>query len=153
MKEIYQSTLFDKRILVAERDAEPEQDAFAVVYALAELFSIRIVSGEELAQRRMLRFAAEQLGKEVPEPFYRGFPESVKSLTADQRLLDQIVHYTVTYGFGLFGRAGHSLLERSWRERSSRRRPSRRTLRSSPRTKPRRFFAGAQRICCRAPAP
>ena len=111
MKEIYQSTLFDKRILVAERDAEPEQDAFAVVYALAELFSIRIVSGEELAQRRMLRFAAEQLGKEVPEPFYRGFPESVKSLTADQRLLDQIVHYTVTYGFGLFGRAGHSLLE------------------------------------------
>ena len=111
MKEIYQSTLFDKRILVAERDAEPEQDAFAVVYALAELFSIRIVSGEELAQRRMLRFAAEQLGKEVPEPFYRGFPESVKSLTADQRLFDQIVHYTVTYGFGLFGRAGHSLLE------------------------------------------
>ena len=111
MKELYQAYLFNKRLLVAERDAEPERDAFAVVYALAELFSIRIVSGEELAQRRMLRFAAEQLGEDVPEPFYRGFPESVKSLTADQRLLDQILHYTVTYGFGLFGRAGHSLLE------------------------------------------
>ncbi len=112
MKEIYKASLFNKRILVAERDAAPETDAFAVAYALASLFSIRVVSGTELAQRGMIRFAAAQLGEDVPEPFYRGFPESVKSLSADERFLDQLIHYTVTYGLGLFGRAGHSLFEK-----------------------------------------
>ena len=71
----------------------------------------RIVKGDKLVRDYMIRIAANQLGEDVPEPFYRGFPQSVRQLTSDQLLFDQMIHYITTYGLGNFSEAGHSLFE------------------------------------------
>lgn len=110
MKEFFKVYLFQKHILVAEQ-TRPDVHAFETLFALASKFNIRIVSGGSLAQPEMIRFAAAQLGIDIPKPFYEGFPRSVRALSPDQLLFDQMVHYTVTYGFGHFSEAGHSLLE------------------------------------------
>ncbi|MBR4396056.1 MAG: hypothetical protein IKT01_06700 [Eubacteriaceae bacterium] len=110
MKDIYKNYLFAKRILVSEKNSSPEE-AFSVVFSLASLFNIKIVSGGELAEPGIIKTAEVNIGKKVPDPFYKGFPESVRALSPDQLLFDQLVHYTVTYGFGIFGEAGHSILE------------------------------------------
>ncbi|MBR5108836.1 MAG: hypothetical protein IK099_01475 [Clostridia bacterium] len=79
--------------------------------ALARFFGIEITEGAALAQPGMIRLAQEMLGKDVPEPFYRGFPATVRGLTEDQLLFDQAVHYLRTYGLKDFSRPGHSLIE------------------------------------------
>ena len=110
MKELYKEWLFGKKILVAEGASEA-RDAASVLVSLASLFQIRIVEGGELAEAGMIRFVSRQLGTKVPEPFYRGFPDSVRRLAPDQLLLDQLLHYVQTYGLNRFDEAGHSLLE------------------------------------------
>ena len=110
MKSLFKEILFEKGFIVA--DGKPDdQHAYEVVYSLAMLFGIRIISGDRLAQKEMLRFVSRQVGVNVPEPFYRGFPKSVRSLSTDQRLFDQFFHYLMTYGLQRFGEAGHSLFE------------------------------------------
>ena len=111
MKTIYLDHLFEKHILVAVRE-HAQNHPFEVVYSLAALFNIRITEGEKLAQEGMIPYVSEKLGVNVPEPFYRGFPESVRTLSTDQLLVDQLLHYAQTYGLGIFdGDAGHSLFE------------------------------------------
>ncbi len=110
MKEAFESYLFDRHFFVHDPKASG-QEAFPVMFALANLFGIRIVSGRELLQRDMISTASKRLGIRVPEPFYRGFPKSVRRLSPDKLLFDQLAHYTVTYGFGHFEGAGHSLFE------------------------------------------
>ena len=110
MKKIFKEYLFTKHILVNE-SSEAGENSFETVFSLAKLFSVKITSGAELACRNMLPFTAEQLGKDVPEAFYRGFPDSVRELSPDQLLFDQMVHYAVTYGFGDFSHPGRSLFE------------------------------------------
>ena len=51
------------------------------------------------------------MGVNVPLPFYRGFPDTVRSLFPEERLFDQLVHYMRTYDFGLFDEPGRSILE------------------------------------------
>lgn len=120
MKEIFRNYLFDKHIFVNEvTDYEGTgvnaEDQFETLFALANLFGLRITEGEKLIDRSMINFASERLGENVPEPFYRGFPESVRELSPDQLLFDQLVHYTLTYGFGNFsGESGHSLFEENF---------------------------------------
>ena len=109
VQKLYKEYLFTRHVLV--NDEGPEEKPFETALALASLLSIRVTKGEELVHSHMIRFAQEQLGVSVPEPFYRGFPQSVRELTADQKLFDQCVHYAVTYGFGNFSAPGHSLLE------------------------------------------
>ena len=109
MKRLYKDYLFQKHILVSE--ASDEKNAFEVVFSLANLFGIRIVSGEKLAETDMISYVSEQLGERVPEPFYRGFPESVRALTEEQLLFDQMLHYFRTYWMGDFSEAGHSIFE------------------------------------------
>ena len=112
MKNIYKNYLFEKHILVSEGNEENIENQFATLFALANLFNIRIIEGEKLIREYMIKYVSEQLGENVPEPFYRGFPESVRVLSSDQLLFDQLVHYMITYGFGNFeGEAGHSLFE------------------------------------------
>lgn len=101
--------LFEKAILVS--DAPGEHPA-ATLVALAKAFDIRIKAGHELASESLISFVADMLGQYVPEPFYRNFPDSVRKMNIDQRLFDQLVHYTLTYGFGQTDEAGHSLFER-----------------------------------------
>ena len=119
MKKIFKEYLFQKHMFVCENVeaglAENEEPhVFETLFSLANLFGINITEGKELAQKGMIEFASEMLGKNVPAPFYQGFPESVRQLSADQLLFDQLVHYTVTYGFGHFSEPGHSLFEETF---------------------------------------
>ena len=113
MKTIFKNYLFEKHLLVNEGNIS-EENSFEVLFALANLFNIRIGSGEKLAQKEMIKYVSEQLGEDVPAPFYKGFPESVRSLTPEQQLFDQLLHYMTTYGFGNFSEAGHSLFEENF---------------------------------------
>ena len=108
MKSIYKDYLFNKHILVNEK---PEEYVLETLVAMANLFGVRITGGQELASHNMIEYLSDKLGVNVPEPFYRGFPESVKKLTPDELLFDQLVHYSITYGFGHFEEPGHSLFE------------------------------------------
>ena len=110
MENLFKEYLFQKHILVCEGETGKEEAA-AVLVSLAGLLGIRIVRGQELARQEMIRFAAEQLGVNVPQPFYQGFPQSVRSLTPDQLLLDQLFHYFQTYGLGNWNTAAHSVFE------------------------------------------
>ena len=112
MKNIYNNYLFQKHILVSEGSISSE-DVFPTLFSMASLFNVKIISGEKLAQPSMIRTLAANIGQNVPEPFYRGFPQSVRELSSNQRLFDQFVHYVKTYGFNMFDEAGHSVLEKS----------------------------------------
>ena len=112
MKSIYTDYLFDKYIFVS--NGETGTDQFETLFALANLFNIRIIEGEKLVSGDMIKYAASRLGQNVPEPFYREFPQSVRELSPDKLLFDQLVHYTITYGFGNFSEAGHSLFEENF---------------------------------------
>ena len=111
MNTLYKNYLFNKHILVRENSVYAAENQFETLFALANLFNIRIISGEKLISKDMIRFVSERLGENVPEPFYVGFPNTVRELTTEQLIYDQLIHYTVTYGFGDFSEAGHSLFE------------------------------------------
>ena len=113
MNKVFRDYLFAKHILVRE-DGVSEDNPLETLFSLANLLNIRVTAGAELVSRDMISYAAEMIGTKVPEPFYRGFPDSVRALSTDELLFDQIVHYTVTYGFGNFSEAGHSLLEQQF---------------------------------------
>lgn len=110
MEQAFCEFLFQKHILVSDGKQE-EPHVFETLFALANLFGISITKGQELAQTKMICLAEKMLGESVPLPFYTGFPNSVRKLTTEQLLFDQLTHYAVTYGFGNFSNAGHSLLE------------------------------------------
>lgn len=73
------------------------------------------MKGQDLLDRSMIRLASEVIGFNVPEPFYRGFPESVRNLTREQLLVDQILSYIITYGLGCFEEPRHSLMEKTFK--------------------------------------
>lgn len=112
MNDIFKNYLFGKGILVS--DGEKDPNAFSVLFTLANQFNIRITAGADMAQESMISVAANGLGRYVPESFYRGFPQSVRRLTADELLFDQLLHYATTYGMGNFSEAGHSLFEENF---------------------------------------
>ena len=119
LSQIYQDYLFDKHVLVGDEDHPKEpSEAFATVFALARLFGIRITSGQRLAHRELIELASQKLGEDVPKPFYRGFPESVRELTQFQLIFDQLLEYFVSYGMNDFSGEGHSVFEREF-ERSA----------------------------------
>ena len=109
MEKSFKDYLFNKQILVNE--GKTEEYPFETLFAIANLFEIRIKEGSDLAEHGMIEYISSMLGKDVPAPFYKGFPESVKKLSSDELLFDQMVHYCITYGFGNFSRAGHSIME------------------------------------------
>lgn len=110
MKEIYKDYLFEKHILVGEKTAE-EKHIFETLFAMAHFFGMKIIKGEELAYYEMIEDLSRRFGENVPEPFYRGFPQSVRNLSAEELLFDQLLHYFNTYGFGNFDEPGHSVFE------------------------------------------
>ena len=110
MKDIYRDQLFNHGILVCEKKVTPDV-AFAARFLLSGTYGVRITSGKRLVTEEMVPYVAGRLGEAVPEPFYQGFPESVRKLAPDQLLFDQALHYFRTYGLGDFSGQGHSLLE------------------------------------------
>ena len=107
MKQNFVDFLFTKHILVSDHG----ENQVEVLYALLNKLNVKVTSGFELANPELIRYAARQIGEYVPEPFYRGFPQTVRELTPMALLLDQLVHYTKTYGFNDFSEAGHSVFE------------------------------------------
>ena len=113
LKNIFKNYLFDKSILVNDTGKD-EAGAFPVLYSLATRLGISITSGHELATAEILEFASLTMGHFIPDAFYRGFPDSVRELSADQLLFDQLFHYFKTYGLGQFDEAGHSVFEKEF---------------------------------------
>ena len=119
MREIFRDFLFTKGILVSQPTVEEVdhknhrgEDALCVAVTLGRKFGIRVQSKWILLTNSMIEDAARNLGQYVPEPFYRGFPESVRQLTPEQLLFDQLFHYFQTYGLGRFEEGdSHSVLE------------------------------------------
>ena len=92
MKDIYKIHLFNKHVLVNDFDPAPKH-AFESNFAFAKLLGVKIVKGKELACPDLISFAASRLGEYVPQPFYKGFPETVRKLSPDELLFDQLLHY------------------------------------------------------------
>ena len=108
MRDLVHDFLFSKSIFVS---AGEDEQAPAVLASLAKLFNIRIVSNPGWASLGMVEVAKRNLGVDVPAPFYRQFPTSVKNLSIDKIVIDRLLHYMRTYGLGDFSRPGHSLFE------------------------------------------
>lgn len=114
MNNTFLSYLFTKGYLVSDKGS----DSFAVLFTLANKFGIKITEGASLASPELIELCADELGEYVPAPFYRGFPDSVKALTKDQLLFDQLYHYFESYVLGNLDEAGHSIFEKDF-ERSA----------------------------------
>jgi hypothetical protein len=99
--------------LVSENNVE-EKNIFETLFALAHFFGIRIIKGEKLVDYGMIGELSKWLGENVPEPFYKGFPKSVRELTTEELLFDQLLHYFTTYGLGDFDEPGHSVFEKDF---------------------------------------
>lgn len=109
MNQIFHDYLFTKHILVST--AREKTNTFEALFSLANLFNIRILSGGELADLGMVHTAERCLGLYVPYAFYRGFPQSVRELSPDALLFDQLAHYFIAWLEGDTSEAGASLLE------------------------------------------
>ena len=113
MKEIYKEYLFEKHILVSEGMAE-EKHVFETLFAMAHFFGVKITKGRELVHCGMVKELSKRFGENVPKPFYRGFPQSVRNLSTEELLFDQLSHYFITYGLGNFEEPGHSMFEKDF---------------------------------------
>lgn len=113
MKEIYKDYLFEKHILVSDGETE-EKHVFETLFAMAHFFGVKITKGRELVRCEMVKELSKRFGENVPEPFYRGFPQSVRDLSAEELLFDQLIHYFNTYGLGSFDEPGHSVFEKDF---------------------------------------
>ena len=113
MHEIYKDYLFEKHILVSNGNLE-DKNAFEVLFALAHFFGVKIIKGGQLANYEMIGDLSKRFGENVPKPFYKGFPGSVRELTTEELLFDQLLHYSVTYGLGDFEEPGHSVFEKDF---------------------------------------
>ena len=113
MKDIFKDYLFYKHILVLDSDSLlcDSSISFNALVALGQQFGIRIKKNPEMARLSMIQDAQRCLGYYVPEPFYRGFPDTVRELTREKLLFDQLLHYTQTYGCGWWDEPGHSVFE------------------------------------------
>lgn len=116
MKELYKNYLFTKNILVND-DIKYDNlgNTFSALFTIANKFNIRVVKGKELATLDVIKYISKQIPDKVTEAFYRGFPESVRKLTREELLFDQLLHYFDTYVCGNFeGEAAHSLFEENF---------------------------------------
>ncbi len=108
MKSIFEKFLFSKGYLIGK---EVSEYAFEYAFAMANMFGVRLVRGREYASQEHLEFLSQEMGRDVPPSFYRGFPESVKKLSRAELFFDQLLHYTKTYGFGDFENPDYSRFE------------------------------------------
>ena len=116
MNKIFKDHLLTKHVFVATTDRDVTfVESFNTLVALGRLFGIKIDKGAELASKEMIKDAESFLKIRVPKPFYRGFPDSVKQLTPDELLVDQLLHYAITYGLNRFDESGHSVFERNFK--------------------------------------
>ena len=113
MREELKSYLFSKHILVSESEKD-NSSSFDALFALANKLGINITKGRELANLKVFEFAAYQMRIYVPDPFYLGFPKTVKELTTEELLFDQLLSYFNTYYLGNFIDGDHSRFEKDF---------------------------------------
>ena len=91
MKDYFKNYLFTKHILVA--DEEPK-DQFETAVSLSKIYAVKVIKGLELLHPDHMKICEEMIGSKikVPAPFYKNFPESVKTLTPDQLTKDIILY-------------------------------------------------------------
>lgn len=112
MKKLYTDYLFNKNILVAMKDESDSRYVFESLFTLASKYNIDIVQGKEYASLSILKYVASRIPDQVPAAFYKGFPETVRAMSSEELLFDQLLHYYDTYVCGNFdGDAAHSLFE------------------------------------------
>ena len=114
MKKVDLREHFFKQKILVNMGEEPTPHIAELSFALASKFGIKIVSGMEHASFEMISFCEEMIGTNVPKAFYYGFPRSVlKLVRTDEQLLvlDQLLHYAVTYGTGITSAQGRSMFE------------------------------------------
>ena len=109
MKDLYKLYLANRGVLVSEK--EEHENVFEVLFTLMKKFGIEVEEGCDLAEPDMIRICSETFGEYIPTPFYRGFPDTVRGLSRDQIVFDQLLHYYNTYGLGDFSEPGHSVFE------------------------------------------
>lgn len=115
MDHVLEDYLFSRGFFVAPAtSAATEAHPIEALVALAHFAEIRITRNPELACVDMVEVARRNLGCDVPAPFYRGFPQTVRELSPQALLFDQLIHYYITYGLRIFSHAGHSLFERDY---------------------------------------
>lgn len=110
----FKNFLFNKNILVCESQEVnkiDQEEAALLCTALMSKFGYNVVQGGEMMTRDVFTFVNDKLDYEPAEPFYRGFPDSVKKLCPEEFLFDQLFSYYKTYGLGNFSEAQHSVLE------------------------------------------
>ena len=114
MKNIYKNYLFNQHYLV--NDTNLDEHWFETLFSLAHFFNIHIdEKTAKLATPDMIKYCQDMLGHNVPTPFYKGFPQSVRELTPDQLLFDQLLDYTISYGMGDFDAPEYSVFEKDFK--------------------------------------
>lgn len=111
MDYVFKNYLFTKQVLVSDF---PAKNPAEVVFLLAKYLGIKITKGAELADSSVMLYASQALGQNVPEPFYRNFPQSVQALAPFEKFFDQLIHYATTYDSDNFDSAGYSLFEKEF---------------------------------------
>lgn len=93
MESPFREFLINHQTLVSNGAPKDEQEPKYVMIALAKKFGVLVTEGVENLRLEHIQHVADARGVNVPEPFYKGFPESVLKLTTEQKLIDQILHY------------------------------------------------------------
>lgn len=90
--------LFQNNIIISDNGKDQE----AVYITLLGKFGVKIAdeASFSLLNPEVLNVFERAFRKPLGEPFYRGFPESVKSLSEEEILIDRLIHYAQTYGTG-----------------------------------------------------
>lgn len=108
--------LANHHYLVSSGIVETKDDQAKIAVSLARDLGVVIRKGVEYLNSEVYQFIYTYLKKSIPQAFYKGFPQSVYSLTPTELLLDQLIHYYRTYGMGDFDKAGHSVFEEKVRK-------------------------------------
>lgn len=112
MEQIFKDFLFNKNILVKDSyEVNDKEERDLLCTALMANYGYNVVSGKEFMDRRIYTFVHDKLDTKPVEPFYRGFPESVKKLCPNELLFDQLLSYYRTYGLNDFSEEQHSVCE------------------------------------------
>lgn len=111
LTETMKHKLFQNHILVNENDKGTNQEA--VYLTLIGKFGVKIADEESFNKLHpdMFNLFEKEYGRPLGEPFYRNFPESVKTLSDEEMIIDRILHYMQTYGADDFETRHFSLFE------------------------------------------
>lgn len=111
MKELFREFLFNKNILVSDGECEDKELSSLLCTALMSKYGYNVVKGNSYMNKNLFTYIESKIDNEPVEPFYRGFPESVKKLCPEEFLFDQLFSYYKSYGLGDFSEEQHSVLE------------------------------------------